>query len=96
MTAPPEVLREYRVELIPTEGLGAEKRKPGHRTKFGGMPDEFQPNSTALKCSLCEKKMQFIGQIDSFDKEFMFMDMGMIYIWYCFECFEPHATMESY
>jgi len=93
MDEPPEILKEYRVELIPTEGSATEKRKPGHRTKFGGIPDEIQANSTVLRCPICAKKMRFIGQIDSFDDEFMFMDMGMIYIWYCFDCFQPHATM---
>ena len=45
--------------------------------------------------------MHFIGQIDSFengfpDAQFMFGDVGMIYVWFCFKCHTPHATMDCY
>jgi hypothetical protein len=52
----------------------------------------------------------FIAQIDSFefkgeenpnakehgDVHFMFGDVGMIYVWFCFDCLKPLATMDCY
>jgi hypothetical protein len=63
-----------------------------------------------VRCPECYTKMHFVGQIDSFEyngknnpnrkdygqAEFMFGDVGMIYVWFCFECLKPHATMECY
>jgi hypothetical protein len=54
--------------------------------------------------------MHFVAQIDSFefngkhnpnrkdygDEQFMFGDVGMIYIWFCFNCLTPHAETECY
>lgn len=30
------------------------------------------------------------------DEQFMFGDVGMIYVWFCFNCLTPHATTEGY
>jgi hypothetical protein len=54
--------------------------------------------------------MQFIAQIDSLehkadgnprsrdygDQHYMFGDVGMIYVYFCFACLEPHTTMQSH
>lgn len=54
--------------------------------------------------------MHFIAQIDSFEhkiagnpyakdydeQQFMFGDVGMIYVWFCFDCLSPLATMDCY
>lgn len=54
--------------------------------------------------------MHFVAQIDSFefkgehnsnskeysDAQFMFGDVGMIYVWFCFQCLTPHASMDCY
>ena len=61
-------------------------------------------------CPQCFGKMHFVAQIDSFehndennpnrkdyaDAQFMFGDVGMIYVWFCFNCLTPQATLESY
>jgi hypothetical protein len=54
--------------------------------------------------------MSFVAQIDSFEhneennpnrkdygeQHFMFGDVGMIYVWFCFDCLAPFATMDCY
>jgi len=52
--------------------------------------------------------MHFVAQLDSFefngennpnrkdygDEQFMFADVGMIYVWFCFNCATPTASLE--
>jgi hypothetical protein len=110
----PDILREYRVRIIPAERAGPQPKEPdnlGRRTKFGGRPDAIQPGDDEEKrCPQCFGPMHFIAQIDSFefngdnnpnrkgfeDAHFMFGDVGMIYVWFCFQCLSPQAEMESY
>jgi hypothetical protein len=110
MTDPPEVLCEYRVKIVPAaeaEPLGL--KDLGVRTKFGGVPDEIQSGGqTGIRCAGCNKRMHFIGWIDSFefhgkenpnarkygDEQFMFGDVSMIYVRFCFDCLEGLATMD--
>jgi hypothetical protein len=30
------------------------------------------------------------------EQQFMFGDVGMIYVWFCFDCLTPLATMDCY
>lgn len=53
--------------------------------------------------------MRFVAQIDSFEMNrkgnpiskktgeahFVFGDAGMIYVWFCFHCLTPLATLEQ-
>jgi hypothetical protein len=83
----------------------------GLKTKFGGVPDQVQASSSSrVACPECGHHMHFIAQIDSFEhkssenpnardygeQHFMFGDVGMIYVWFCFDCLTPLATMDSY
>jgi hypothetical protein len=83
----------------------------GLKTKFGGVPDQVQANSPSkVACPECSQNMHFISQIDSFEhqssenpiakdygeRQFMFGDVGMIYVWFCFDCLTPLATMDCY
>lgn len=83
----------------------------GLRTKFGGLPNAIQKRGNPnFLCPECREKMRFIAQIDSFEHQshknpnaknyseqhFMFGDVGMIYVWFCFDCLTPYATMECY
>ena len=110
----PDVLREYRVKIIPAGQAPPTPRYPndsGLRTKFGGLPDAIQDGDEEQKtCPHCFQRMHFIAQIDSFefdgtnnpnrqdygDEHFMFGDVGMIYVWFCFGCLTPQAAMECY
>ena len=82
----------------------------GQRSKFGGWPDSIQEGSEWPECPDCGGDMYFVAQIDSVehdwpsnpnaidslssDQKWMFCDVGMIYVFYCFECNKPHATVE--
>lgn len=101
----PKILREYRVKIIPAEDVAAPPAYPanlGFRTKFGGHPDLIQSMDDDDRiCKKCFQPLQFIAQIDSFesdfpDPQFMFGDVGMIYVWFCFACYTPYATMDCY
>jgi hypothetical protein len=114
MSDPPNILREYRVRIIPAERAGPQPKYPanlGRRTKFGGLPDAIQPgDELERQCPQCFSKMHFVAQIDSFefngdenpnrkdygDSQFMFGDVGMIYVWFCFQCLTPYANMECF
>jgi hypothetical protein len=83
----------------------------GLRTKFGGDPWWIQDEETVC-CRQCNKPATFIGQIDSFEHKsdvnshghmsdsgehhFMFGDVGMIYVFFCFACGQPEATFQCY
>jgi hypothetical protein len=82
----------------------------GTRTKFGGKPDWIQVDETP-ECPQCGESMYFVAQIDSIEHEnrhnplmrnppkhidFMFADVGMIYVFYCFDCFELQSLQQYY
>ena len=114
MENPPDVLREYRVKIIPAVDAGPLPAYPddmGLRTKFGGRPDAIQNGEDSnRKCRECGHKMHFIAQIDSFEfngennpnrknygeEQYMFGDAGMLYVWFCFNCLIPDASVECY
>ena len=115
MSDRPDILREYRVTIVPADAAGRQPRYPdnlGLRTKFGGIPDSIQGvhDDKPKTCPGCFQPMHFVAQLDSFefngkanpnrqdygDTQFMFGDVGMIYVWFCFKCLTPHATTEGY
>ena len=114
MSERPDILREYRVKLVPAEEAGPRPQYAddlGLRTKFGGTPDSIQVEVDEEKtCPQCFQRMHFIAQIDSFefkgthnpnrkdhgDAQFMFGDVGMIYVWFCFQCLTPYAATDCY
>lgn len=78
----------------------------GKRTKLGGEPDWIQPAENIM-CRYCQQEMTFIAQIDSIDDsiasginaseaEYIFEDVGMLYVFYCFECGETAALCQGY
>jgi hypothetical protein len=86
-------------------------RNEGQRTKFGGKPDWIQYDETPV-CDQCGKKMLFVAQIDSLDhmgmnnpfrydkpddaRSWMFGDVGMIYLFFCFNCREAKCAFQDY
>jgi hypothetical protein len=90
---------------------GASPDEVGLRTKFGGEPYWIQDDERPT-CEHCHKSMAFIGQVDSFEhqrsnnpnardalwgeQQFMFGDVGLIYIFFCHECCEPRAVFQCY
>ena len=83
--------------------------KLGLRSKLGGEPD-WEQRPVVVKCRECKKPMTFIAQIDSMEHEsddnplsceylppdlhYMFVDVGMLYVFFCFDCFETKSICE--
>jgi uncharacterized protein YwqG len=82
----------------------------GLRSKLGGKPDWIQ-NDEVPGCSHCGKGMTFVAQIDSIEhdsrhnplgrdclgeQDYMFGDVGMIYVFFCFECCHPACVHQCY
>lgn len=93
------MLKRYNIEII--EG-DENSKELGKRSKFGGTPDWIQNDETP-KCQHCKKQMTFVGQIDSFDytgrvdgpRDYMFGDVGMIYIFFCKDCGCCHSVFQE-
>lgn len=66
----------------------------GKRHKLGGDPDFIQPPHWPL-CPSCEAKMAFYGQLDSINDEFCIADVGMIYVFLCFDCSKSASIVQS-
>src|SRR5262245_60002054 len=76
----------------------------GRRSKFGGKPDWEQGHRGNPRCRTCKKPMTFVAQIDSIEhnsghnphgvdwrtkqQKWMFGDVGLIYVFFCFDCLE--------
>ena len=82
----------------------------GLRTKLGGKPDWIQLAETP-DCEECGEPMYFVAQIDSVEHQnehnplmdeppkhidFMFGDVGMIYVFYCFDCLQVSSLQQYY
>jgi hypothetical protein len=83
----------------------------GQRTKFGGKPVWLQPIDETPECPGCGDSMYFVAQIDSFEHncgpgraiekrpkhvDFLFGDAGIIYDFYCFDCWKTETVHQFY
>lgn len=75
-------------------GADSQGRIVGERSKFGGTPDWLQSDSVP-NCSHCRTPMTFYAQLDSIGDSVCIADCGMIYIFLCFDCFQPTAIVHS-
>jgi hypothetical protein len=70
------------------------RKEIGTRHQLGGEPaflqDEAWPN-----CPSCREKMTFYGQLDSINDDICIADVGMIYVFLCFGCFQSFSTVQS-
>lgn len=69
----------------------------GNRNKIGGIADYIQKMTTP-KCKSCGEDMSFYGQLDSLNDcsgEFDIADCGMIYVFFCFDCNDAQAIVQS-
>ena len=94
--------REGKDRIIVTSQFDG--HEPGKRTKLGGEPEWIQADEIPI-CECCEERMRFIAQIDSLDadsnlgyweQQFMFGDVGMIYVFYCFNCLETKSVFQCH
>ena len=81
----------------------------GVRSKLGGKPDWDQTDETP-NCPDCGEAMIFVAQIDSIehesednphsidalskDQQYMFGDVGMLYLFFCENCLQPAAVFQ--
>ena len=66
----------------------------GTRHKLGGVPDFIQPPEWPT-CPGCKAQMTFYGQLDSINDEFCIADVGMIYVFLCFDCYKSASVVQS-
>ena len=97
------------LQRVPVGEPAIDPDRLGERSKLGGMPDWVQNDETP-RCTGCGELMTFVGQLDSVehqstdnphsinalssDQEFMFGDVGMIYVFFCKDCLEPVAIFQ--
>lgn len=79
----------------------------GLRSKLGGEP-KWQQGDETPACSDCGEPMTFVGQIDSIEhrgeynphrqdyleQDFMFGDVGIIYVFFCFDCLTSQSVFQ--
>jgi hypothetical protein len=69
--------------------------KIGKRHQLGGRPEQIQPLHYP-SCPECGQQMNFYGQLDSINDEFVLGDVGMVFVFVCFYCQEAAAIVQSY
>lgn len=101
-------LPQYRM-LFERITPGQEDTRLGLRSGLGGTPKWVQDDETPT-CIGCGSQMSFVGQIDSISQDekhnphridcfshepkFMFGDVGIIYVFFCFECLEAISVFQ--
>lgn len=94
------------------DGAPLESQELGQRTKLGGLPNRIQDGAPWPTCPHCREGLSFVAQIDSIehqcnqnphsvdagssDQKWMFGDVGMIYVYYCFDCGHTEADSACY
>ncbi|MES0864214.1 hypothetical protein ABLN87_17825 [Ruegeria sp. SCPT10] len=66
----------------------------GRRSKIGGKPDLVQDGCRQV-CKSCGSEMTFYAQIDSVGDEVCLADVGMVYVFVCFDCFTSESFVQS-
>ena len=88
----------------------ADPRALGRRSKLGGVPD-LEHEADAPICPECQEPMTFLAQIDSIEhddkknphamdalgdeQQYLFADVGMVYVFVCLACNEAAAFVQS-
>jgi hypothetical protein len=66
----------------------------GTRHQLGGEPD-WQQEPQAPRCPDCNEQMTFYGQLDSINDEFSLADIGLVYVFVCFDDFTTASVLQS-
>ncbi|AZQ68902.1 hypothetical protein EF888_18280 [Silicimonas algicola] len=66
----------------------------GKRSKIGGRPDFLQGRED-VGCDSCGEEMTFFAQLDSVGDEICFADVGMVFVFVCFDCFRTKSLIQS-
>lgn len=65
----------------------------GRRSKIGGEPTWIVGDETPT-CS-CGSPMTFYGQLDSVGDDVCLADVGIVYVFVCFNCYETKSVLQS-
>ena len=93
-----KTIPEIKLKLIPKSTdtkIGFKYADHVNESKIGGHPDWIQDDETPI-CPSCKKKMVFFAQLDSINDKIIIGDLGMIYVFYCFECMESDSLVQFY
>jgi hypothetical protein len=88
----PEPLTEEARRLPRFKSAGPEA---GRRHQLGGEPARKLRDEEWPRCPDCKQGMTFYGQFDSINDDIMIADVGMIYVFLCFECNEAKAVIDT-
>jgi hypothetical protein len=66
----------------------------GRRHKLGGSPIWLQ-DADVPGCPDCKAPMTFYAQLDSIGDGLCLADVGMIYVFVCFDCFTTQSLLQS-
>lgn len=96
-------------ERVPKGQKAIDRNALGQRSKLGGKPDWEQSDETPT-CPGCGYDMTFVAQIDSIEQEsklnphsvsalspeqqYMFGDVGLLYVFFCLECSETETIFQ--
>jgi Domain of unknown function (DUF1963) len=92
----------FKLELIPLDdearanppGFPYARPPTGQRHRIGGDPD-FLQHVEWPRCPQCGEEMSFYAQIDSLNRQFAIADVGMIFVFLCFDDFTASALVQS-
>ncbi|KPA21849.1 hypothetical protein shim_17340 [Shimia sp. SK013] len=94
-------LPEFKIDLTPkseeatrTMGFKWADDRVGQRSKIGGTPD-LPEGATAPPCPSCGKETSFVSQLDSIGDDLAFADVGLLFTFVCFDCFEAVSFIQS-
>jgi uncharacterized protein YwqG len=99
-----------KFEKVPAGELAVpDKKKLGIRSKLGGQPTWVQ-SPEVPECPECKASMSFVAQLDSIEhdadynphaidclsdeQQYMFGDVGMLYVFVCFNCNETKSVLQ--
>lgn len=86
-----EPLTEEAAELLPFKWAD---RDIGTRHRLGGEPS-FVQAADYPACSNCDETMTFYGQLDSINDEYTLADVGLVFVFVCFDCFTSTSFIQS-
>jgi hypothetical protein len=96
-----KAIPEFRLHVEPVTaegaallGFEAAGEEVGTRHRLGGSPTWLGDDQTPT-CRDCGERMTFYGQLDSIGDDICLADVGLVYVFVCFNDFEARAVVQS-
>lgn len=87
----PEPLTEEAADLAPFKWADPDV---GSRHRLGGEPSLLQ-RAEYPSCADCGQTMIFYGQLDSINDDYVLGDVGLVFVFICFDCFTSTSFIRS-